>query len=105
MRTSAEQYDAGEFSYQYTGRGGPSWSIPYCAGVLAMGWQVQPTLKGDHMKKLLLDAAYVNGDGAKIIDPEEFVLSLEGLADVNRDGLVDLGDFAIFSDGWLWRRD
>ena len=105
MRTSAEQYDAGEFSYQYTGRGGLSWSIPYCAGVLAMGWQVQPTLKGDHMKKLLLDAAYVNGDGAKIIDPEEFVLSLEGLADVNRDGLVDLGDFAIFSDGWLWRRD
>lgn len=34
-RTTAEEYDKGDFNYQYCGYGGLSWSIPYCAGVLA----------------------------------------------------------------------
>jgi subtilisin family serine protease len=43
-RTTAEEYDPGQCSYQYDGQGGLSWSIPYCAGVMALGWQVRPDL-------------------------------------------------------------
>ena len=75
-RTTAEEYMEGDFGYQYTGRGGLSWGIPYCAGVLAMGWQVRPELSGEEMKAILLDTAY-DLDGYKIIDPGAFIEALE----------------------------
>jgi hypothetical protein len=72
-RTTAEQYDKGKFAYQYDGRGGLSWAIPYCAGVLAMGWQIRPDLPAEQMKELLFNSAYTKKDGAKIIDPKKFI--------------------------------
>lgn len=36
-RTQAEEYNKGDCSYQYTGRGGMSWTVPVLAGVLALG--------------------------------------------------------------------
>jgi len=72
-RTTAEEYDKGEFGYQYCGRGGLSWSIPYCAGVLAMGWQVNPDLPPEQMRELLFKSAYVHKSGAKIINPKKFI--------------------------------
>ena len=76
-RTTAQHYDYhGTDSYIYWGRGGLSWSIPYCAGVLAMGWQVRPELTGEQMVDLLFQSAYVNNDGARIIDPQKFISSL-----------------------------
>ena len=72
-RTTAEQYNVGEWSYQYCGQGGLSWSIPYCAGVLAMGWQLNPELTGPRMQEILLQSAHVTADGAKIINPKAFV--------------------------------
>jgi serine protease AprX len=72
-RTTAEQYYSDIFSYQYCGRGGLSWSIPYCAGVLAMGWQVQPELTKEQMVDLLFQTAYLNPDGAQIINPPAFI--------------------------------
>jgi hypothetical protein len=72
-RTTAEEYDKGEFGYQYNGRGGLSWTIPYCAGVLAMGWQVNPQLSSEQMRELLFQSAYINESGAKIINPVEFI--------------------------------
>lgn len=71
-RTTAEEYEEGAFGYQYTGRGGLSWAIPYCTGVLAMGWQVRPELSGEEAKAILLDTAY-DKDGYKIIDPAAFI--------------------------------
>lgn len=71
-RTTAEEYTKGDFGYQYTGRGGLSWSIPYCAGVLALGWQERPELTYKEMTKILLNSAYLK-DGNKIIDPKEFI--------------------------------
>jgi hypothetical protein len=56
-RTTAEQYNKGEFSYQYCGQGGLSWAIPYVAGVLAMGWQVNPGLGPEQMKEILFNSA------------------------------------------------
>ena len=41
-RTTAEEYTAGQFGYTHYGQGGLSWGIPYCAGVMALGWQVDP---------------------------------------------------------------
>jgi subtilisin family serine protease len=72
-RTTAEQYNKNDFSYQYCGRGGLSWAIPYVAGVLAMGWQVNPDLTGDQMKRLLFDSAATTPAGAKIINPARFI--------------------------------
>ena len=50
-----------------------SWAIPYCAGVLAMGWQIRPDLPAEQMKELLFESAYTKKDGAKIIDPKKFI--------------------------------
>jgi len=72
-RTTAEEYTKGEFSYQYCGQGGLSWSIPYCAGVLAIGWQVRPELNPSQMQDLLFKSAYKTADGCLIINPPEFI--------------------------------
>ncbi len=72
-RTTAEEYEKGDCSYQYCGRGGLSWAIPYCAGVLALGWQVRPDLAPQQMRDLLFESAYKNKHGAKIINPKAFI--------------------------------
>lgn len=76
-RTMAEEYVKGDCSYQYTGRGGWSWAIPYAAGVLAMGWEVKPELTANEIVQILLDTAYVDGKGNKYIDPIAFVGKLQ----------------------------
>jgi hypothetical protein len=78
-RTTAEEYDRGDYSYQYCGRGGLSWAIPYAAGVMAMGWQLCPELTGQEMKDLLFASAHARG-GARIIDPAAFVASVKAAA-------------------------
>ena len=64
---------ATNFTYQYTGKGGDSWAIPYLAGVLALGWQVNPALSNDQILELLYASAYVNADQKNIIDPKAFI--------------------------------
>ncbi|MHC4559586.1 MAG: S8 family serine peptidase [Planctomycetota bacterium] len=70
-RTAAEDGDVP--GYQYAGRGGLSRAIPYCAGVLAMGWQVNPELSPEQMRELLFQSAYTKRNGAKIINPKTFI--------------------------------
>jgi subtilisin family serine protease len=72
-RTTAEEYVKGDCSYQYTGRGGLSWSIPYAAGVLALGWQIDPDLTADEAVDLLFESAYRPNKDTAIIDPAAFV--------------------------------
>ena len=72
-RTVAEEYKKGTNSYQYCGKGGLSWSIPYVAGVMAMGWQIKPALSGPAMVTILLETASTNFQGYKIIDPVKFI--------------------------------
>jgi len=71
-RTAAE--DGGVPGYQYAGRGGLSRAIPYGAGVLAMGWQVNPELSPHQMRELLYKSAFTKRNGAKIINPKKFIL-------------------------------
>jgi len=77
VRTTAEEYDDGNPSYQYCGRGGLSWSIPYAAGVLALGWQVKPNLTAGEIVKLLFETAHLTTDGYKIINPVALVNAAE----------------------------
>jgi serine protease AprX len=63
------------YGYQYTGVGGLSWSIPYAAGVLALGWQVNPRLSPDRAVELLRQTAY-DKEGFKVINPVAFVAAV-----------------------------
>ena len=76
-RTVAEEYTAGQYSYTHDGHGGLSWGIPYCAGVMALGWQVDPTLTGEEMMQYLLSTAATGTDGSRIIDPVQFIQTLQ----------------------------
>lgn len=75
-RTTAEEYDQGQCSYQYTGRGGLSWAEPYLVGVLALGWQLRPDISGLEMINLLLNTTYLK-NGAHIIQPKVFIDSVK----------------------------
>ena len=73
FRTTAEEYSKGEVSYQYTGRAGLSWSVPYLAGVLALGWQVNPDLTGPEILDIVFASAFITDSGLKIINPVAFI--------------------------------
>lgn len=72
-RTRACAYLEGQYYYGYDGWGGQSWAVPYVAGVLALGWQVNPDLDADTMKDLLYESCYVNENGNHIINPQAFI--------------------------------
>lgn len=87
FRTVARHDEANRPSYQYLGRGGLSWSIPYVAGVLAMGWQIRPELSPEQMINLLFQSAYKNNKGVKIIDPKAFIQRIKTM---ENDSLKEL---------------
>ena len=68
----------GECSYQYAGQGGLSWSIPYAAGVLALGWQIDPSLTSVEAVDLLFESAYKPDANTNFIDPVAFVAAVGG---------------------------
>ena len=70
LRTVAESYDNKNFSYTYNGIGGLSWGIPYAAGVLCLGQQVNPKLSAMQLKKFLIESAAKNNC---IVNPEDFI--------------------------------
>jgi subtilisin family serine protease len=82
-RTAAEADEDGSFGYAYDGGGrrsrrpkaknGYSDTIPYTAGILALGWQIRPYLTPAQMKEFLFASAYVHETGAKIIQPKAFI--------------------------------
>ncbi len=76
-RSQAETYRAGIDGWQYTGRGGRSWAIPWAAGVLCLAWEVRPALEPGAALSLMKRAAHVTADGAAIIDPCAFVSAVE----------------------------
>lgn len=77
FRTTVEQYDEGDYFFRYAGQGGESWGVPYAAGVLALGWQINPGLSPEEIKKLLIDSAYENKYGERIIYPSAFIEMIE----------------------------
>lgn len=81
FRTTAQEYREGNYIYTYWGDGGVSWSIPYVAGVLALGWQVNPELDAQTAKELLFESAWVNERGCRMIDPPAFIELVRGTAE------------------------
>ena len=77
FRSTAEQYTSETPCYQYTGRGGLSWGIPYAVGVLALGWQVAPSLSNAEIIRLLFDSAHIDDAGNRIINPTVFIEEIE----------------------------
>jgi subtilisin family serine protease len=78
-RTTAEEYIKGEFGYQYTGRGGLSWTPPYIAGILALAWQLRPDLSPSQLWDLLLQSAYAPDDVTRIVHPKAFLALVRSL--------------------------
>ena len=76
-RTTAEQEDYAEDSYQYTGQGGLSWAIPYVSGVLALAWQVNPNLTNEEIISILFETAYIDQGVYKIINPLAFIAEIQ----------------------------
>lgn len=76
-RTVAEEYVPGQCGYRYDVQGGLSWGIPYCVGVMALGWQVTPTLTNEEMLTLLVSTAAPTADGVRMIDPVKFIEAVE----------------------------
>ena len=72
-RTTAEEYWQGLPSYAYFGEGGLSWAIPYAAGILALGWQVNPNLGNDQIVQILFSTCSRGRDGSPIINPVAFI--------------------------------
>ena len=75
-RTSASFL--GEQEYTFYGQGGLSWGAPYLAGVIALGYQVDPNLSPD------LVLSYIRGSGTPflngiIVNPAEFVRLVDAM--------------------------
>ena len=56
---------------EYLAMTGTSQSVPYVTGTAAMIWTLSPGLKGDEVKKTMIDTS--NGSGLKILDAESAV--------------------------------
>jgi len=72
-RSTAIENDDPIFSYQYDGPGGLSWTAPYLSGVLAMGWQVNPSLTSSELLELVYASAYITDENHAIINPPAFI--------------------------------
>lgn len=76
-RTSARAYEQDKYFYGYDGVGGQSWAVPYVAGVLALGWQINPDIAAEEMRDLLISTCYIEEHGLGIVDPCAFIEAVE----------------------------
>jgi len=77
-RTVAEEYTEGNPMFAYHGQGGLSWAIPYAAGVLCLGWQINPLLTAAEIKNILFQSCYIDENKSRIINPVDFISNIIG---------------------------
>ncbi len=65
--------EKGESDYNYNGKGGASWSVPYLAGIVALTLQVNPNLSEKQISGLISETATTNSNGLKVINPEKAI--------------------------------
>lgn len=70
-RTAAGPASATE--YIYWSDGGLSWTMPYMLGLYAIVYEIDPTLTQDDIRTLVVETAYTNSAGMRIVNPVEFV--------------------------------
>lgn len=79
-RTIAHEMEKGERHFRFDGVGGQSWSVPYVAGVAAMGYQVNPDMTPEQCRELLFSTAWIDGYGLSYVNPPAFVEAARKLA-------------------------
>ncbi len=67
----------GEGEYQYDGKGGISWAVPYIAGLFTLALQINPELTEEDLKSRLDKTVTINNNGMRIVSPEQFISSIE----------------------------
>ena len=72
-RTTAATMGGAE--YTYWAGGGLSWAMPYALGLYAIAIEIDPNLNQDELRKMIVDTAYVDGFGRRIVNPVGFVAS------------------------------
>lgn len=73
LRTAAEHLKKGDYSFRYAGKAGVSWSVPYLAGVLALGWQVNPDLSPEQITDYIFETAHIYNEYFRIVNPAAFI--------------------------------
>lgn len=73
-RTTA--YQEGNKSYIYWSEGGLSWTMPYMLGLYGIVKQIDPSLTKEDIRTLVVETAYTNTSGMRIVDPVEFVCTV-----------------------------
>lgn len=64
--------ERGPKEYTYFGSSGLSWSVPYLAGVIALGYQVNPNLQPDQILNYIRETGTPFNRG-KLINPNAFI--------------------------------
>jgi hypothetical protein len=75
-RTTASEQGGKEYSFW--GNGGLSWAVPYLAGVIALGYQVNPDLETDEVFKYIRETGTPFNRGW-IINPKKFIEKIKNL--------------------------
>lgn len=63
--------------YEYNGKGGISWSVPYLAGIFTMALQINPNLTQEELVNLVIDNTHINKNGLKIINPKKIIQAIK----------------------------
>ena len=69
--------------YIYWSEAGLSWTVPYMLGLYAIAIEIDPTLTQDELRSLIVDTAYQNDSGLRIVHPVGFIAAV--LQRVGRD--------------------
>ena len=77
-RTTAATMDGAD--YIYWASGGLSWAMPYMLGLYAIAAEIDPGLTQEQLRALVVETAYENSAGMKIVNPVSFIAAaLDGV--------------------------
>ncbi|MCR4612110.1 MAG: hypothetical protein K5644_09460 [Lachnospiraceae bacterium] len=62
--------------YIYWGQGGLSWTMPYVLGLYADALAIDSTLTQSELRQLIVNTAYTNSKGQKIVYPVNFIATV-----------------------------
>ncbi|MFP4366976.1 MAG: hypothetical protein ACLFQA_07775, partial [Bacteroidales bacterium] len=63
-------------SYIYTGKGGFSYALPYIAGLLGLGWSVDPDLSADELYSVMFESYSETARPFSVINPVKYIEKL-----------------------------
>ncbi len=69
-------YNDQKNSYIYWAQGGLSWTMPYMLGLYTTALQVDPSLTKEEIRRLVVETAFENAQGIRIVDPLNFICAV-----------------------------